>query len=102
MPPVVAVRSLLTHMPKVLCAQCLTPCRASCIMLPIMRNAPNRTHAQSLVTLRTGRPVEEVLRDLYIDHGLSQADIAAELGITRMTVAMWLREFGIEKPALTA
>lgn len=71
-------------------------------MLPMLRKTPTRTHAQELVTLRTGRPVDEVLRDLYVDQGLSQVEIAAELGITRVTVAMWLREFHIEKPAIPA
>lgn len=71
-------------------------------MLPMLRNAPNRTHAQELVTLRTGRPVDQVLRDMYLERRLSQAEIAAELGITRVTVAMWLREFGIERPDISA
>jgi DNA-binding XRE family transcriptional regulator len=73
-----------------------------CIMMPMLRNAPNRTHAQELVTLRTGRPVEEVLQELYVERRLSQADIASELGITRVTVAMWLREFGIDRDPITA
>lgn len=67
-------------------------------MLHMLRNAPNRTHAQELVTLRTGRPIGELLRDMYLERRLSQAEIAAELGITRVTVAMWLREHGIERP----
>jgi len=71
-------------------------------MLPMLRNPPNRTHAQALVTLRTGKPVDKVLRDLYLERRLSQVEIAAELGITRSTVAMWLREFGIERPDITA
>jgi predicted transcriptional regulator len=64
-------------------------------MMHEMSKTPNPTHAQQLVTLRAGKPVEEVLRDLYVEQGLSQEDIAQLLGITRMTVAMWLREFGI-------
>lgn len=63
-----------------------------------MRNTPNLTHAQELVTLRTGRQVPDLLRDLYVERRLSQADIAAELGITRVTVAMWLREHSITRP----
>lgn len=62
-----------------------------------MRNTPNPTHAQQLITLRTGREVPDLLRELYLDRRLSQADIASELGITRMTVAMWLREHGISR-----
>ena len=64
-------------------------------MLHEMSNTPNPTHAQQLVALRTGRPVPDLLRDLYVTQGLSQEEIARQLGITRMTVAMWLREFGI-------
>jgi DNA-binding XRE family transcriptional regulator len=67
-------------------------------MMPMSRNTQNPTHAQALVTLRTGRPVEDVLRELYVDQRRSQADVAQELGISRMTVAMWLREFGITRP----
>jgi predicted DNA-binding protein (UPF0251 family) len=66
------------------------------------RKTPERTHAQALVTLRTGEPVEAVLHRLYVERGLSQAAIAAELGISRMTVAMWLREFGIDRPSIVA
>jgi len=62
-----------------------------------MSNTPNRTHAQNLVTLRTGREVADLLRDLYVSQGLSQETIAENLGLTRNTVAMWLREFGIDR-----
>ena len=66
-------------------------------MMQEMSTTPNRTHAQNLVTLRTGREVADLLRDLYVSQGLSQEAIAAELGLTRNTVAMWLREFRIER-----
>lgn len=66
-------------------------------MMHEMRNPPNQTHAQELVTLRTGRPVAELLQDLYVVQRKSQAVIADELGISRMTVAMWLREHGISR-----
>lgn len=67
-----------------------------------MRNTPNLTHAQELVTLRTGRQVPDLLRELYVERRLSQADIAVELGISRMTVAMWLREHSITRPRIAA
>jgi DNA-binding XRE family transcriptional regulator len=67
------------------------------IMTQDMSNTPNRTHAQNLVTLRTGREVADLLRDLYVSQGLSQETIAENLGLTRNTVAMWLREFGIDR-----
>lgn len=67
-------------------------------MMHEMRNPPNLTHAQQLVSLRTGRSVPDLLREMYVDQRLSQADIAIELGISRMTVAMWLREHSITRP----
>jgi DNA-binding XRE family transcriptional regulator len=66
-------------------------------MLHAMRNTPNPTHAQQLVALQTGREVPDLLRELYVEQGLSQEEIAQRLGITRMTVAMWLRELGITR-----
>jgi DNA-binding XRE family transcriptional regulator len=66
-------------------------------MMHEMRNTTNPTHAQQLVKLQTGREVPEILRELYVDRHLSQAEVAAELGISRMTVAMWLREHSISR-----
>ena len=66
-------------------------------MMQEMRNPPNPTHAQALVTLRTGRQVPDLLRDLYVAQRRSQEQIAGELGVTRNTIAMWLREFGIDR-----
>lgn len=77
-------------------------CCAVCIMMHMTRNTPNLTHAQELVSLHTGRPVHEVLREMYVVEGRSQVDIAKELGVTRLTVAMWLREFGIARPEVRA
>lgn len=65
-------------------------------MLRNMRNTPNPTHAQELISLRhDGRSVPDILRELYVERGLSQERVAAELGVTRMTVARWLLEHQI-------
>lgn len=66
-------------------------------MLHKMTTAPNRTHAQELVALRTGRDLGELLREMHVERGLSQGAIADELGVSRNTVAMWLREFGVTR-----
>jgi len=66
-------------------------------MLHMTRKMQNQTHAQELVALRTGRSVEENLRDLYVKRGLTMAEVAAELGVSRLTIAMWLREFQVER-----
>jgi transposase len=62
-----------------------------------MRKMQNPTHAQALVTLRTGREIPELLHDLYVVQCKSQEAIADELGVTRMTVAMWLREADVAR-----
>jgi hypothetical protein len=71
-------------------------------MMHMSRKMQNLTHAQELVTLRTGRPLADLLRELYVDRALSQVAIAAELGVTRLTVAMWLREYQVERPQAEA
>lgn len=63
-------------------------------MMPMTRKMQNLTHAQELVRLRTGRELPDLLREMH-GRGLSQIAIAAELGVSRNTVAMWLREFGL-------
>lgn len=44
---------------------------------------------------RFGRPIEELVRDLYEDQGLTLADAAAELGIGESTLSRWLGQLGI-------
>lgn len=48
-----------------------------------------------LVEIRLGRPLEEVIRELYIDQGLSARQVAAELGTTQPTVTRWMARLGI-------
>jgi DNA invertase Pin-like site-specific DNA recombinase len=63
----------------------------------------NKSYAQEAVRQRIGRPIDEALRDLYIDRRHSQQEIADALGVSRMTVSVWLREFGItrdDRPAV--
>jgi len=63
-----------------------------------------KSHAKELVRRTTGREPEDVLRELYVDRRHSQEEIAAALGVHRMTVGLWLREYGItrdDRPAVT-
>jgi transposase len=71
-------------------------------MLHMSRKMQNPTHAQALVTLRTGRELPDLLQDLYVVQRLSAIAIAAELGVSRNTVGMWLREFAITRPEAVA
>lgn len=60
-----------------------------------MSTMQTTTHTADLVALRAGRPLGELLREMHDGRGMSQEAIAAELGISRQTVARWLAEHGI-------
>lgn len=42
-----------------------------------------------------GRPIDELLREMYEERGLRVEDIATELNLTKGTVSRWLAHFGI-------
>lgn len=61
------------------------------------------THAKRVVTLVTGREVDDVLRDMYLDKRYTQEEIAKALDVSRDTVIRWLAEYGIsrdDRPAI--
>jgi len=63
----------------------------------------SKSHAQELVRVRTGRQVDDLLRELYVERRHTQQEIAEALGVNRVTVADWLRQYGItrdERPAV--
>lgn len=53
------------------------------------------TPGQQVVEAQLGRPAREVVESLYIGEGLSQAEIATRLGIHRVTLVRWMRDWGI-------
>ncbi len=64
-----------------------------------------KTPLQMLVQERTKRPVEELLRELYVDRRFTDQEIAAALGvgITRAAIQQWREQFGIsrdDRPAI--
>lgn len=72
-------------------------------MLPMSHKTPISQHAAYRVLLRTGRSdVLQLLRELYVDQGKSQEATAAEMGVSRMTVVRWLRQYGIDRPEIVA
>jgi transposase len=56
--------------------------------------------AKALLTARTGRDPEEWLRELYVERGYSQREIAAAMGVSRDTIVRWIKEYGLERPPL--
>lgn len=63
-----------------------------------------KSYAKEMVRRSTGRDdIEVLLRELYIDQRHTQAEIARALGVGRMAVNAWLREYGItreDRPAV--
>ena len=43
-----------------------------------------------------GKPMDQILRELYIERGLTVEQVGAELGITKGAVSRWLERFGIQ------
>lgn len=48
-----------------------------------------------VIEARLGRPMDEILRELYVERGLTVEAVGAELGITKGAVSRWLERFGI-------
>lgn len=66
-------------------------------------NDGSKSHAKELVRRTTGREVADVLRELYVDRRHTQQEIADALGIARVTVGEWLRDYNItrdDRPAV--
>lgn len=62
----------------------------------------DKSATKTLVQLRTGREVEEVLRELFLERGYSDREIAEAIGVSRVTVNKWRKEYGIradDRPA---
>lgn len=62
-----------------------------------------KSYAQEVVQGRLQKPLDEALRELYVDRRHSQAEIATALGVSRSVVGKWLADFGItrdDRPAV--
>lgn len=55
------------------------------------------TATRALVQLRTGRDPETLVRELYLEKRLSDREIAEYIGVNRVTVTNWRREWGIRR-----
>ena len=70
-----------------------------------MTAAEMTTVQKLLQTGNGGRDLSEYLRELYVDRRLTDQEIAGLLGVHRMTVNTWRKQFGIarsdRKAALT-
>lgn len=56
-----------------------------------------KSRAEQVVEQRTGRELPDLLRELYVEQRATQEEIAAALGVHRVTVTKWLAAFGITR-----
>lgn len=54
-----------------------------------------RTRQMQDIEARLGRPMGDILRELYVERGLTVESVGAELGITKGAVSRWLERFDI-------
>lgn len=45
---------------------------------------------------RLGKPIDQILREYYVEQGLTVEQVGQKLGQTKGTVSRWLARFGIE------
>lgn len=63
----------------------------------------NKSYAQEAVRGRLQKPLDQALRELYIERRHSQQEIADALGVSRTLIREWLADFGItrdDRPAV--
>lgn len=54
-----------------------------------------KTRHMQLLEAQLGRPLEAVLEDMYVDRGMTLAQVATEFQVTEGTISDWLRRVGI-------
>lgn len=62
----------------------------------MQRNSVLKSRGMQLVERRLGRPMEDVLRELYVDQGLTVKQVGKTLGVSGPTVSRWMADLGIE------
>lgn len=63
----------------------------------------HKSWAEAAVRERTGRDVDDLLRELYVDRRHSQQEIADAFGVSRVLISQWLAKYGItrdDRPAV--
>lgn len=54
-----------------------------------------RTPEMQVLEAQHGKPIEDILRTLYIDQGLTLEQVGVVLGQTKGTISRWLDRAGI-------
>jgi hypothetical protein len=54
-----------------------------------------RTRQMQAIEAERGRSLEDILRELYVDRGLTLEEVGSDLGITAGAASRWCERFGI-------
>lgn len=54
-----------------------------------------KSRTEQVVEATHGAPVDQLIRRLYVDEGLSQEQVALRLGVGRKAVITWMADYGI-------
>lgn len=60
-----------------------------------MRKSPS----QKLVEATQGKPLRDVLTELFVVRGFNYVEIGDALDVSRETVRKWVEDFGLERPS---
>jgi DNA-binding transcriptional regulator YiaG len=55
-----------------------------------------KSRAEQIVEAKIGETIEAAIRRMYLDDGLTQAEVAVRLGVSRQSVVNWMGKYGIE------
>lgn len=61
-----------------------------------------KSHARDAVAARTGRDVDELLKELYVDKGYNFVEIGRALGVSRELVRQWVELAELKRPPVDA
>lgn len=62
----------------------------------MQRDTILKSRAMQIIEAREGRDLAGLLHELYVDQGMTQAEIADRLGTRRATISRWMADLGIE------
>lgn len=59
-----------------------------------------KTYSKQAVEARTGRPIDELLQELYVERGYNFVQIGKAVGVSRELIRQWVDEAGLERPSV--
>ena len=61
-----------------------------------MKGVKNLTSLQRRIEREYGKPIQELLREMYVEKGMTMREIAEVLDVNIRTIQRWSKECGIQ------